>query len=279
MNELRFHVSLRPGLIVSLLLTVMSMASPAQATEIIAHRGASYDAPENTLSAVRLGWQQQADAVEIDIFLSKDGQIVLQHDSSTKRTTGVDKKVADQTVSELRQLDAGRWKGERFANEKIPLLDEVIETIPPGKRLVIEVKCGPEVIPALKESLARSGRPDKDFLIIAFSHPTLHAIKKALPRVEAYWLIGFRKDEATGAFLPTADALIRRAKAAGFEGVNLSYKGPVDAAYVRQIKVAGLKCYFWTVDSPEEARRLITAGVDGITTNRPGWLRKQVLSR
>ena len=284
MNQTRFHFPpLRPCLIAaaaaSLLLAPVALAPAARATEIIAHRGASYDAPENTLSAVRLGWQQRADAVEIDVFLSKDGQVVLHHDDNTRRTTGVDRKVADQTLADLRQLDAGRWKDARFAGEKIPVLDEVIETIPPGKRLVIEVKCGPEIIPALRQSLARSGRPDRDFLIIAFSHSTLHAIKKTLPRIEVYWLSGFRKDEAAGGFLPTARELISRAKAAGFEGINLSYKGPVDAAFVRQVKDAGLKCYAWTVDSPEEARRLIAAGVDGITTNRPAWLREQVLPR
>ena len=69
--------------------------------EIIAHRGASYDAPENTLESVRLGWEQKADAVEVDVFL-KDGEVVLHHDATTKKIAGVDRKVADQTFAELR---------------------------------------------------------------------------------------------------------------------------------------------------------------------------------
>ena len=82
--------------------------------EIIAHRGASYDAPENTLESVRLGWEQKADAVEVDVFLSKDGEVVLHHDATTKKIAGVDRKLADQTFAELRQLDVGVWKGPRW---------------------------------------------------------------------------------------------------------------------------------------------------------------------
>ena len=79
--------------------------------EIIAHRGASYDAPENTLESVRLGWEQKADAVEVDVFLSKDGEVVLHHDATTKKIAGVDRKVAGQPFAELRQLAVGVWKG------------------------------------------------------------------------------------------------------------------------------------------------------------------------
>jgi glycerophosphoryl diester phosphodiesterase len=261
------------GMISSLLFAMSHNA--LHATEIIAHRGASYDAPENTMSSVCLGWEQQADAVEIDIFLSKDNQIVLSHDDNTRRTGGVDKKVVDQTLTELRQLDFGSWKAPQYAGEKIATLDEVIQTIPNGKRLVIEVKCGPEVIPMLKECLAKSGKKKEQFLIIGFSHPTMKEIKKALPSIEAYWLSSFTKN-AADAFFPTTNELIRKAKEAGVEGLNLSIKGPVDAALVQQVKAAGLKCYAWTVDSPEVAQRLVAAGVDGITTNRPLWLRQQL---
>jgi len=246
-----------------------------QIVEIIAHRGASYDAPENTLAALRLGWQQ-ADLVEIDIHQTSDGEIVLIHDDNTKRTAGLDKRVADQTLAEIRQLDAGIWKDARFTGEKNPTLDEAIEAMPDGKRLVIEVKCGAEVIPALQRSLERSGKSEQQFVIIAFSHTTLKAIKVALPEITMYWLQGFKENQQPGQITPTVDTLIQQAKDAHVEGVNLAYTGPIDAAFVRQIHAAGLKCYVWTVDSPDEARRLIAAGVDGITTNRPAWLCQQI---
>src|SRR3954454_13113161 len=101
--------------------------------EIIGHRGAASDAPENTLASFRLAWEQQADAIECDVRLSKDVHIVAIHDAETKRTAGVDVAVVDQTLAELRRLDVGRWKDERFAGEPIPTLAEILTTVPVGK--------------------------------------------------------------------------------------------------------------------------------------------------
>ena len=118
--------------------------------EIIAHRGASHDAPENTLAAIRLAWQQEADAVEVDVQLSKDGKLVVIHDDNTKRSGRFARKVNAQTLDELRKLDVGRWKGKRWAGEKIPTLAAVLATVPDGKRLFVEFKCGPDGIPEFK---------------------------------------------------------------------------------------------------------------------------------
>ena len=134
------------------------LQATAADVEIIAHRGASYDAPENTLEAVRLAWSQKADAVEVDVFLSKDGEVVLHHDATTKKLSGVDRKVVDQSYAELRQLDVGAWKGDQWYGVRIPKLDDVLATIPEGKRIFIEVKCGPEIIPALAKSFRQSGK-------------------------------------------------------------------------------------------------------------------------
>lgn len=242
---------------------------------IIGHRGASSDAPENTLAAIRLGWEQGADGVEIDIRLSRDGQIVLMHDDSTRRTGGVDKKVVEQTCEELRRLDAGAWKDRRFAGERIPTLDEVIATIPRGKQLFIEVKCGPEVIPDLKAALAASGRLADAFVIVAFSYETLRAVRQALPEIPIYWISSFTQD-LTGAFGPAAEFLVEQAQRAGFQGLSLDYRGPLDAAFVRKVKAAGLRCYVWTVNDAAAAQRLIADGVQGITTDRPGGLRAEL---
>src|SRR5204863_3482831 len=106
-----------------ILLGVLGMALPGAGVEIVAHRGSSEEAPENTLAAFRLGYEQ-ADACELDIHLSKDGHVVVLHDANTKRTAGLDKPVAEQTLAELRTLDAGKSKGGKFSNEKIPLLSE-----------------------------------------------------------------------------------------------------------------------------------------------------------
>ena len=95
------------------------MSTPIMA-EIIAHRGASHDAPENTMAAIKLAWKQQADAVEIDVQFSRDGHLVVIHDPNTRKTAGVRKNVSDQTLAELKTLDVGRWKNSVWTGETIP---------------------------------------------------------------------------------------------------------------------------------------------------------------
>ena len=245
------------------------------AIEIIAHRGASYDAPENTVAAFKLGWKQKADAVELDIWLSKDGKIVCLHDDNTRRTAGLAKAVADQTLAELRSLDAGSWKGLEWQGEKLPTLEEVLAIIPDGKRLVIEIKCGPEVLPELERVIQDSGKKPQQLIIIGFSYETMVLAKKRFPLIPVLYLHSYNKDKKTGQ-LPLLDELIRKASAAGLDGLNLDFKWPIDAAFVQKVKTAGLKLYVWTVDDVAVARKLAMAGVDGLTTNRPEWLREKL---
>src|SRR5688572_9852909 len=126
-------------------------------TEIIAHRGASFDAPENTLAAVHLAWKQNADAVEVDVQFSKDGHIVVIHDDNTGKTAGVRRKVSAQALAELKSLDVGAWKHMKWAGERIPTLAEVFAVIPTGKRLFVEFKCGPECVPSFVRDFNTSG--------------------------------------------------------------------------------------------------------------------------
>lgn len=246
------------------------------ALEIIAHRGASHDAPENTLAAFKLGWQQDADAVELDIHQSKDSKIIVMHDADTKRTAGIDKKIVEQTLEEIRALEAGSWKGAGWNGEPIPTLDEVLPLIPKGKRLVIEIKCGPEVLPELQRVLKASGREDKDFVIIGFGYDTMKQAKQMFPTIPVFYLSNFKKNKETGAVTPSIDELITKAKAAHLDGLNLHYSAPLDQIVVQKIKDAGLKIYFWTVDDSTVARRLQEMGAQGLTTNRPAWLKQQL---
>ena len=96
--------------------------------EFIAHRGASHDAPENTLAAIQLAWRQNADAVEVDVQLSKDRHLVVIHDATTSKTAGVRKKVAAQILADLQSLDVGRWKHRKWKGEKIPTLAAALAT-------------------------------------------------------------------------------------------------------------------------------------------------------
>lgn len=250
------------------------------AVEIVAHRGASHDAPENTVAAAKLAWEQKSDAVEFDIHLTKDGKIAVLHDKNTKRTAGCDADIVTLTLAEARQLDAGSWKGPQFAGEKIPTIEEIIATLPRGKRLFIEIKTGPELVPELAAVLKRTGITEKQATIISFNFDTLKAVRQQMPKFETQWLLSYRSPEAAkikkGAPSPPIDQVIREAKAAGLTGLDLNHAWPVDAAAAKRIRDAGLQLHVWTVDEPAIARRWISVGVQSITTNRPGWLREQL---
>jgi glycerophosphoryl diester phosphodiesterase len=244
--------------------------------EIIAHRGASSEAPENTLAAVELAWAQGADAVEVDVQLSKDGQLVVFHDADTRRTAGLARKVCEQTLSELRLLDAGGWKEACWAGQKIPTLEEVLQTIPAGKRLFVEIKCGPQGFANLAKSLGGSASQSNQVLLIGFCLETMKLAKEIFPRLEVGWVAEFKRDWR-GAWTPRPQQLVVQAKAAGLDALDLSARGPWAPQLGKQVHEAGQKLYVWTVDSVAKARQVIDSGVDGITTNRPGWLRERLV--
>jgi len=243
--------------------------------EIIAHRGASHDAPENTLAAVRLAWEQGADAVEVDVHCSRDGRIVVIHDSWLRKLARCSGRVCNKTLVELKALDVGLWKGRQWAGERIPTLDEILEMIPGGKRLFVEIKCSVESVSELQRAVERTGASPKSIVIIGFSLATMTEVKRVLPELEVCWIVERKRDFRTGKWRPVADFATARAREAGLDGVDMGVRG-LHTDFVEQIKAVKLKCYVWTVDSPFVAARLIHAGIDGVTTNRPGWLRQQL---
>ena len=233
----------------------------ANRVEIIAHRGASSAAPENTLASVALAWQMGADAVEVDVHLSKDNRIVAIHDPSTARTSGTDLEVASTTAASLRRLDVGSHKHRRFAGERIPFLQEVMDIVPPGRRLFVEIKCGPDILSALEDVIGHSGKRDQ-VVIIGFDLDTVRAAKKILPDVPVYWLCD------TAFWRPLDRRLVEQARLSGIDGLDVRWFG-ITRRFVSAVRAAGLDLYAWTVNSPLDAVRLRRLGVDGITTNRP----------
>jgi glycerophosphoryl diester phosphodiesterase len=247
-------------------------------TEIIAHRGASSEAPENTLSSFKRGYALKADAVELDIHLTKDGKIVVLHDFDTGRLAGVEEKVEDQTLAELRRLDVGQWgpwKGKGFS-EKIPTLEEVLALIPEGQRLFIEIKPGPEILPELTNVLARSGKRPEQTAINGFGYETMRAAKARFPELQVYWLVAPDDNDAN---LPGVNELIQQAKAARLDGLDLHFGFPIDKSFVGKVHAAGLKVYTWTVNDAGLARRQAEAGVDGIATDNCSQLREQLAAK
>lgn len=238
---------------------------PYPAVEIIAHRGASFLAPENTVAAANLAWKLNADAVECDIHLSADEKIIVIHDANTKRTTGENMTIKNTHSANLMKLDAGSFKNESYKGEKIPLLEEIIVTVPAGRRLVVEIKSEPELIPNLKK-IIESGKKDIQYDFIAFDFKTISLAKKAFPDSPCYWLCSdpelFRRNFG----------LIGGAK---LDGVSLNFN-MITKDIADQVKEAGLELYTWTVDDPEVAKKMVELGVRGITTNKPDVIRKEL---
>jgi glycerophosphoryl diester phosphodiesterase len=156
--------------------------------EIVAHRGESHDAPENTIAAFKLAWERNDDIIELDVHLTKDGKAIICHDADTKRTCGPEYKIKDTMLDVLRKLDAGSWKGPQWKDEKLPLLDEVLKGIPSGKKCFVEIKVGPEAVPAVAQSIHSSGKKRNQFVIISFNPQTIAAAKKQMPDIPAFFL-------------------------------------------------------------------------------------------
>lgn len=243
--------------------------------EIVGHRGASYDAPENTLPSVQLGFEQGADAVEIDVFATRDDRIVAIHDEDTARVAGVKLDVGKSTLAELKELDVGAWKDPKWAGTRVPTLEEVLEIVPDGKRLLIEVKCEKSALPTLAQVVERSGKASQ-CVLISFRYPLIRDSKKLMPEIPAYWIYGFSLREKARWGNPTLDGLIRRAERAKLDGLDLVKDGPFDRDFVDRLREKSMDLYTWTVNDPKRARELIEMGARGITTDRPGYMREQL---
>jgi glycerophosphoryl diester phosphodiesterase len=250
------------------------MTARDQYVEIIGHRGSSYLAPENTLAAFKLGWQETT-TCELDIHRTLDGRLAVIHDDSTKRTASANFKVADHSLGELQKLDAGSFKGVRWRGEKIPSLEEVIAAMPTDKRLLIEIKTGPEAVPELARVIRVSGKA-KQMLIHSFYPPACAAARKAFPRIPVYLLIKSRQNLLTGAWAYTVDEAIAVSRELGLDGIGANNTPLVNATAMQKVHANGLKLNLWTVDRVNEAKKMIALGVDGIITNRPGWLKAQL---
>ena len=245
-------------------------------TELIAHRGASRDAPENTLAAFRLAWEVGADGIEGDFRLTGDGEIVCLHDATTGRTAGTDLAVAATSLARLRELDAGAWKGDAWRGERIPTLREVIATIPPGGKLFIELKGGPEMLPPLAAVLAGSDLDPARVAVFAFSADLIAASRLMFPRVRRLWITDYTRNWRRGGWSPSIGQILRTLYRTGACGLASRAHRSLDAAFVRALRTAGMELHVWTVDDPRAAARFMALGVDSIITNRPGWLRSKL---
>lgn len=249
-----------------------------RAVKLIAHRGASHEAPENTLAAIHLAWQERADGVEIDVRQTIDGRVVVIHDESAKRTTGRDLIVADQMWEILRPLDAGSWKGPRWRHAGIPLLREVLKVIPSSRRLYVEIKAGAEIVPQLAGDLQAVRPALSSLCFLGFNPATLQAARRAMPDVDACLNVEPRGTRGAPADW-TAAGLVALVRQWRLTGLSVGWCEAVDEAFVRAVAAAGMPLAVWTVDDEHVAQRLMDWGLPMLITNKPGYLRHKLHRR
>ncbi len=244
---------------------------------IIAHRGASHDAPENTLAAFQLAIEQGADGFEADFFLGKGGQVICLHDADTKRVAGKELLVKKAPFEELRSLDVGSWKGSQWKGERMPILEEVLGAVPEGKKLFIELKSSREVVEPVAKILAASKLKPEQVVVISFHADAIAECKRQMPHIKALWLCGMKKKK-DGTLPPTAEQVASTLKRIGADGLDAEgVPEYFNAAFIERLRKLGCReFHVWTIDEPQIAAFYAKLGVASITTNRPGWLRKEM---
>ena len=250
-------------------------SAKVEVTEV-AHRGSSFEQPENTIAAVQEGISDKADYVEIDVQRSKDGELVVIHDTTLTRTTNVEEVFGDRpsyavgefTLAELKQLDAGSWKGEQFTGEQIPTLNEVLDVLTKSQSgLLLEMKA-PELYPGIVDDLvaqleARPGYLNSNvangrLVVQSFNWDFMAEFNAQLPEVTA-GLLGTPSDAQMVEFSSWADQ------------INPNY-GAASVAFVDRVHELGMETYVYTVDAEATMVQMVENGVDGIITNKPNVL-------
>jgi glycerophosphoryl diester phosphodiesterase len=235
--------------------------SSINAPVIIAHRGASRQAPENTMAAFKKALELGAGGIELDVHLSRDGHLVVTHDEQVDRTSDGKGLVRDKTFSELRELDFGSWFSESFKKERIPELSEVLELIRDWNGLLnIEIKNGPIFYPGIEQAVSdevnRYGAAGRT-IVSSFNHYSLVEMKRINPAVKTAPLY------MAGLFEPWAYA-----RRIGADAIHPLFYNIVPEVMIG-CKKNGIRVNPFTVDQPEYIKAMAMAGVDGIITNVP----------
>jgi glycerophosphoryl diester phosphodiesterase len=244
---------------------------------VVAHRGASHVAPENTMAAFQLAWLENADAIEGDFYLTADGQIVCFHDKTTKRLCPSTPAltVAEATLAELQKLDVGTWKSKAYEDERMPTLTDVLANVPKGKKFFLEVKSGVEIMPALINTLAQTDLEDEQIVIIAFDAQVIAACRQEMPQYKASWLTGFKQKGILRKWQPQLNSILQTLKESGATGLGVQgNRKVVDESFADAIEAAGVELHVWTVDDPADAQYFKNLGVQSITTNKPESIRQ-----
>lgn len=235
-------------------------------TKVMAHRGASTEAPENTMAAFQKAIDDMADYIELDVQLTNNGEVIVMHDSNAYRTTGVDANIVNMTYKEVKTLDAGSWFSDEYVGENVPSLKEVLELTQGKIKLNIELKPADNGTALAKNTvrLIEKYNMVNDCVITSFSESALKAVKTYNQEIK----VGYILSAAYGDFYDM--------KNVDFFSVNAAFlsKRTIDA-----IHNAGKQVYAWTVNNKESIKNLTNKGVDGVITDNPVLARETIYSR
>ncbi|WP_079528400.1 glycerophosphodiester phosphodiesterase [Halobacillus hunanensis] len=240
-----------------------------QQTITIAHRGASGYAPENTMAAFEKSVDMKAEMFELDVQMSKDGKLVVIHDTTIDRTTNGSGQVGDFTYEELQQLDAGSWFSEEFASEKIPTLGQVLDEFKGRSGILIELK-SPSLYPGIEQKVADAlvsrnmHKPENEKIIVqSFDHESMKKFHSILPSVPIGVLLGYSENGVSN------EQLAEFSSYADYFNPN---KAMITKDLVERIHEYDMKTHPYTVRDRESANFLLEAGVDGIITDFPDYV-------
>ncbi|MGH3318161.1 MAG: glycerophosphodiester phosphodiesterase [Nocardioidaceae bacterium] len=260
------------------ILAVLGFASPAVAAtdsdvDVIAHRGSSGSAPENTLAAIRLAIRHDADVVENDIQRTRDGELVIIHDTTLDRTTDVEQvfparapwNVGDFTLEEIKRLDAGSWFAPRFAGQEVPTLEEWVNAVGGQAGMLLEPK-SPALYPGIERDL------DKELRSLPAFNRALRADRVVVQSFDHLWLRQYEDlapDVPVGLLYGTDPTEAEVTAAATWAQQVNPALGAIEEDTVERIHAHGLEANVWTVNAGQDMHTAIEWGVDGIITNYP----------
>lgn len=239
----------------------------------VSHRGESYDAPENTLSAFKLARERNTDAWETDIHFTGDKVVVCCHDASTARVSGVEKIVAECTFDELQQVDVSNGKAG-YEGERIPAFAEVLKLLPPEKLLFTEIKINdPAIVDAMMDEIDRSPVEREQIIVISFHADMIKVCKERYPGMKALYLHGLGVNE-DGTFAIQPEELWKKLEDMHADGLDArARKEFLTPEFVAELRKRGYSLALWTIDDPETAGYFIdTVKPDAVTSNRAAYL-------
>ena len=252
------------------LLILFLLNSSITAQEVVAHRGAAHRVPENSIAAFKHAWELGADFIEADFYLTTDKQIVCFHDEDTRSLNGPKLHLEKCSWAQLKDLDIGTSKTTRGKGHRMPLLQDVLNTVPKNKGIFIEIKSNKDIAPHLKKVIEQSNVDYAQIHIICFDAEILHKCKTLMPLAKTQWLIKIRSNKLTGSPSPKFKQIAYVLKRLKFDGIGTNVHNSVlTLNNLKNLQKAGFYWNIWTINDPKKVKPLKAYGIDYITTDRP----------